>query len=160
MQEARFVISGQSGQETRRQIAGIEIGTGNHDDAYALTTPTMVTPSMNANQPSNGGNTGNQCGQHSRGIGALQTGSRWISEVRTNVATADRDFLGLVELDTHADMCTIGSNFRITSYTEKSCNVSPYHPKYEGINDCPIVQAATIHTDGETAASYILVINQ
>jgi hypothetical protein len=122
--------------------------------------PTAVTPSANANQSSSGGNAGNQFGQHSRGIGALRTGNRCISQIRSDLTTQDHDLHGSVELDSHAETCTIRVNFRITAYTEKFCNVSPYHPKYEGIEDCPIVQATTVYMDSEIGASYILVINQ
>jgi hypothetical protein len=45
------------------------------------------------------------------------------------------EFCGYVDLDIHADTCTIGANFHITAYTEMSCDVTPYHPKYDSIRD-------------------------
>ncbi len=122
-------------------------------------TPTAITKSV-ANHPSSFSNAGNQFGQHSRTLGALHSGSRCISHVHTEINVGNRDFHGLIELDSHADTCTVGANFQITVYTEKSCNVTPYHLKYEGINDCPIVQAATAYMDSESGSSYILMINQ
>ncbi len=65
-----------------------------------------------------------------------------------------------MELDSHADTCTVGLTFQIMLYTEKSCNVTPYHPRYEGINNFPIAQAAAAYTDDDTRATYILIIKQ
>ena len=66
----------------------------------------------------------------------------------------------MMELDSHADTCTLGANFRVVAYTEKVCNVQPYHPDYQAQLDIPIVQAATVYTDPDTGESFILIINQ
>jgi hypothetical protein len=66
----------------------------------------------------------------------------------------------MMELDSHANTCTLGANFRVIAHTDKSCNVTPYHPEYQTQLDVPIVQAATAYTDPQTGDSYILIINQ
>jgi hypothetical protein len=48
----------------------------------------------------------------------------------------------------------------IIAHTEKACQVTPFHPKYEPIKDLPIVQAATACTDVETGKTFILIINE
>jgi len=65
-----------------------------------------------------------------------------------------------LELDSHADTCTVGSNCRIISYTAKNCHVSPYHPQYKAIENVPIVQAGVTYVHPETGLKYILIINQ
>lgn len=150
VQEARSIVADPGSQTTgRRRISGKEITPGARDDASAPTSPTAVTQSV-ANQPTASGNAGNRFGQHSRSLGALLSGSRQVSHVHMDLNPANKDFHGFVDLGTHADTCTIGANFCITAYTEMSCNVTPYHPKYESIDNCPIVQAATAYTDEET----------
>jgi hypothetical protein len=67
---------------------------------------------------------------------------------------------GHIESDTHADTCTAGENSRILSYSNKVCQISPYHPQYEALLDIPIVQAAVAYTHPETGITYILVMNQ
>jgi hypothetical protein len=65
-----------------------------------------------------------------------------------------------IDLDTHADTSCIGSDCRVIAYTEKTCEVTPFHPGYDSIQDVPIVQAATAYTCPETGQTYILIINQ
>jgi hypothetical protein len=69
-------------------------------------------------------------------------------------------YLGMMKLDSHANTCTLGANFRAIAYTEKVCNVQPYHPDNQAQSDAPIVQAAMVYMDPDTGESFILVINQ
>lgn len=126
-----------------------------------------------------GGSAGNEFGQRSRAryqdqedaryIGMFSSSQRYeynkegqhnnthtISKVHTN----REPILAHLELDSHADTCTIGANCRILAYTNKSCEVSPYHPKYKAVQNVPIVQAGTAYTHPDTGITYILVINQ
>ena len=68
--------------------------------------------------------------------------------------------MGRLELDSHADKACIGSDCCIIAYTEKVCQITPFHPGYETIKDVPIVQAATAYTDIETGNTFILIINE
>jgi hypothetical protein len=38
-----------------------------------------------------------------------------------------------IELDSHANTSVIGNNYRIISYTNKTCQVTPYHPSYDSM---------------------------
>jgi hypothetical protein len=66
----------------------------------------------------------------------------------------------MMKLDSHANTCTLGANFRAIAYTEKVCNVQPYHPDNQAQSDAPIVQAVMVYMDPDTGESFILVINQ
>jgi hypothetical protein len=46
---------------------------------------------------------------------------------------------GSNELDTHANTTSAGNNFWVLSYTDKVCEVSPYHPDCDPIMDVPTV---------------------
>lgn len=63
-------------------------------------------------------------------------------------------------LDSHADTTCIGRNFRVISHTDKVCEVFPYHPGYESIQEAPIVQAAMAYDDPDSGETFILVVNQ
>jgi hypothetical protein len=65
-----------------------------------------------------------------------------------------------IELGYHADTCTLGTNYKVISYTDKDFNVSPYHPDYPAIDGIPILQAAIANTDSDTSETFILVVNQ
>jgi hypothetical protein len=76
------------------------------------------------------------------------------------VINVKTETLSFVELNSHADACTIGANCTVITYTEKTCNVTPYRPEYQALQEILIVQAATAYTNPETGETYILVINQ
>lgn len=65
-----------------------------------------------------------------------------------------------IELDSHGDTSVIGNNCRVISYTDKTCQVAPYHPTYDAMQDIPIVQAGTAYDDPNTGETIILIINQ
>jgi hypothetical protein len=161
--EARSLTSTDGSGTARRQISAVVSGGSSQDDvASALTTPTTIVVSVNTTNQNqdHGGSTGNQFSQWSRSIGALSSGDRQVNQVHSEISQTDNECFGHQELDSHADTCTVGANFRIISVSEKSCNVTPYHPKYKAIKICPIVQAGTAYTDPDTGITYILVINQ
>ena len=60
------------------------------------------------------------------------------------------------EMDSHADTCVVGSNFRLIELTGDTADVYPYNEKYEAITDVPIVWAATAWTNPETGETVIL----
>jgi hypothetical protein len=55
-------------------------------------------------------------------------------------------FVANSEMDSHADTCVIGPNFRIDKLTGEHCNVAPYSSNYKPIKDVPIANASTAHT--------------
>jgi hypothetical protein len=154
--EARSTTS-----EARRQIGAVEVVGGNNDDMLsAITTPLTVAQGS----ATIGGNAGNQFGQRSRSLGMIRSSGRHPSTRTSNQSAlqsnSPREFHGFIELDSHADTCTVGANFKVTAYTEKTCSVTPYHPKYKSMQDVPIVQAATAYTDPDSGETYMLIVNQ
>ncbi len=51
-------------------------------------------------------------------------------------------------------------NYQVIAYADKTCEVTPYHPRYKAIENVPIVQAGTATDDPVTWETYILSINQ
>lgn len=60
------------------------------------------------------------------------------------------------ELDTHADTCLTGKNFKVMEYTGVTADVLPYDTSYQAAKDIPIVWAATAWTHPETGKTYVL----
>jgi hypothetical protein len=147
----------------------VELNQVVDDGVSALTTPAPTPGSVTVGSSTLGGNAGHQFGQRSRFIGMFHTGSRMIvpqamatmslSSI-TSESNQNQEFYGSVELDSHADTCTVGANFRFIAHTEKSCNVTPFHPHYQSLQNVPIVQAATAYTDPESGETFILIVNQ
>ena len=63
-------------------------------------------------------------------------------------------------MDTHADTCVAGPNFRVDEFTGEHCDVAPYSSDYKPIKDVPIVNASTTFTNDETGETLILRFNQ
>jgi hypothetical protein len=104
---------------TRRQIAVIDIDSSTNikDAVSALTLPTASQPMNTTN-----GNAGNQFGHQARSIGVIKSGSRQTTSTRKVAAITIDDMAGhisTVDLDSHADTCLLGANFKVISYTEK-----------------------------------------
>jgi hypothetical protein len=158
--EAQSLTSTDGGGTARRQVSTVVSGSGQDDAALALTTPTTIVATVSTAGRDQGGNAGNHFGQRSRTIGALSSGNRHIHQVQSDFSQTDKECYGYLELDSHADTCTVGANCRIISVSKKSCNVTPYHPKYQAIRDCPIVPAGTAYTDPDSGITYILIVNQ
>jgi hypothetical protein len=49
-------------------------------------------------------------------------------------------------MDSHADTCVAGPDFRIDEYTGEHCDVTPYSSEYEPMSNIPIVNALTAYT--------------
>jgi hypothetical protein len=125
-----------------------------------------------------GGNAGNEFGQRSRAqppadderyIGMFHTSNRnetngdtTLIESTLNIAqiTTTECEIGRLELDSHADTCTAGKNARVLSYSNKVCEVSPYHPQYKAMQNVPIAQMGVAYTHPDSGITYILVLNQ
>ncbi len=84
-----------------------------------------------------------------------------IANVQTRLQQQDEHVAGLLELDFHADTCCLGATCIIISYSDKVCEVSPFHPDCSAMKDVPVMQARTAYDDPhQTGITYILVINQ
>ena len=101
----------------------MDSSTNIEDTISAVTSPTAAQPPNTV-----GGNAGSQFSQQSRSIGMIRSGPRHTNPSRhISAVTADEhDFHSTkVDLDSHADTCTLGANFTSKSYLEKECNVTP-----------------------------------
>ena len=63
------------------------------------------------------------------------------------------------ELDTHADTCVAGPNFRIDEFTGEYCDVTPFSNEYKPMTNVPIVNASTAFTNND-GLTVILRFNQ
>jgi hypothetical protein len=164
-QRAQILESRSNTPATRRQIAAVDVGR-EADVVSAVTSPTILTPgSSTVGSATIGGNAGHQFGQRSRSIGMIHSTPRSpAAEIRISSVSSkyqrDHECYGFAELDSHADTCTVGAMFKVTAYTEKTCNVMPFHPNYHSMADFPVVQAVTTYTNPESGETFILVINQ
>jgi hypothetical protein len=100
-----------------------------------------------------GGNAGNQFGQRSHTIGMIRSGKRADmnnTHGKSLMASITENWqdnaISYLELDTHADTSCVGTDCRIVASSEKTCEVTPFHPDYHPIRDVPIVQAAAAYT--------------
>jgi hypothetical protein len=85
---------------------------------------------------------------------------RSIGAVNNNERGFDPGFVANCELDSHADTCVAGPNFRIDEYTGEHCDVAPYSSDYEPMKDIPIVNASTAYTDERSGETIVLRFNQ
>ena len=51
------------------------------------------------------------------------------------------------DMDTHADTCCAGANWRPMAFTGLNCDVSPYSEEYAPIRNVPVATCATAVTD-------------
>ena len=63
------------------------------------------------------------------------------------------------ELDTRADTCCLGRNWRLLSITGQYCDVHGFHSELDAIKDVPVARCATAIKlpSGDTA---ILIVNE
>jgi hypothetical protein len=118
----------------------------------------------------NAGEQFSQKGAKNRNIGMFTTSPRMkyqgnnvndlIARTIARVSVSSLSESSYIELDTHADTSLAGANCKVIAYTEQMVEVSPYHPKDEGIKNVPIVQAGTAYDHPESGESYILILNQ
>ena len=72
----------------------------------------------------------------------------------------DGDREGYVELDTHADTCVAGKNFRMLEETGEVVNVTPFSDEYKAMKNVPITTVGTAYTSPTTGETVILVGHQ
>jgi hypothetical protein len=78
-------------------------------------------------------------------VSTIRTGSRHrtVSALESKDRGSDPGFVANCELDSLADTCVAGLNFRIDEFTGEHCDVAPYSSDYTPIKDVPIVNAST-----------------
>ena len=67
---------------------------------------------------------------------------------------------GWIELDTRADTCVAGKNFRLAEPTGETVDVTPFSEEYNAIGDVPIGTVETAYTCPKTGETIILVGHQ
>ena len=104
-----------------------------------------------------------------RMVVAPVTTRRRIMDTRRRVAVTgihdpthytDQGHMARCELDSHADTCVLGSNFKLIELTGEVVDVVPYHEEYDAKKDVPIVSAATAWTHPDTGETFILDYHQ
>ena len=96
-------------------------------------------------------------------MATIQTSSRTRSidaVSRNEEGETEEGTIARCEMDSHADTCVAGPNFKILEFTGEQCNVSPYTSDYEPITNVSVVNAATAFTDDSTGETVILRFNQ
>ena len=88
-------------------------------------------------------------------------GTRSINAVsRSDEFGTEEGNIARCEMDSHADTCVAGPNFKILELTGEQCDVTPYTNDNEPIINVPVVNAATAFTDESTGETVILRFNQ
>ena len=64
------------------------------------------------------------------------------------------------ELDTHADTCCTGANWKLLELTRDICKVTPFLDSYEPISKIPLARCGMVWTDPMTMQDYLLVSDQ
>ena len=64
------------------------------------------------------------------------------------------------ELDTHADTCCTGVNWKLLKLTGDICEVTPFLDSYEPISEIPLAHCGMVWTDPTTMQDYLLVSDQ
>ena len=104
-----------------------------------------------------------------RMVVAPVTTKRRIMDTRRRVAVTgvhdlthhtDQGHMARCELDSHADTCVLGSNFKLIELTGEVVDVVPYHKEYDAKKDVPIVSAAMAWTHPDTGETFILDYHQ
>jgi hypothetical protein len=150
---------------TKRNVGSIETDDGEP-------TPPGNDGAMNNANTNEMTSAGNEFGRRSRQrghnyIGMLHSSFRQtvIEQVvarmasQRNSSNSNIEIGEYIKLDSHANTSVIGNNCCVISYTDNTCQVAPFHPNYESIQDIPIVQAGAAYDDPNTGETVILIIN-
>jgi hypothetical protein len=68
--------------------------------------------------------------------------------------------IGRNELDTHADTCCAGANWRVLDTTNEVCKVTPFLDSYEPVKEVTVARCGTVWTSPDTGCEYLLVGDQ
>ena len=90
-------------------------------------------------------------GNRTRSINAVSRGDEFGTEEGT---------IARCEMDSHADTCVAGPNFKILEFTGEQCGVAPYTSDNDPIANVSVVNAVTAFTDESSGETVILRFNQ
>jgi len=68
--------------------------------------------------------------------------------------------IGRNEMDTHADTCCAGANWRILDTTDEVCEVTPFLDSYEPVKEVMVARCGTVWTSPDIGREYLLVGDQ
>jgi hypothetical protein len=68
--------------------------------------------------------------------------------------------IGRNEMDTHADTCCAGANWRLLDFTNEVCEVTPFLDSYEPVKEVMVTRCGTVWTSPNTGHEYLLVGDQ
>lgn len=68
--------------------------------------------------------------------------------------------IGKNEMDTHADTCCAGANWKLMNTRNEICEVAPFLDSYEPVKEVMVAQCCTVWTSTETGQEYLLVCDQ
>jgi hypothetical protein len=63
-------------------------------------------------------------------------------------------------MDTHADTCCAGANWRLLDFTNEVCEVTPFLDSYEPVKEVMVTRCGTVWTSPITGREYLLVGDQ
>jgi hypothetical protein len=63
-------------------------------------------------------------------------------------------------MDTHADTCCAGANWRLLDFTNEVCEVTPFLDSYEPVKEVMVTRCGTVWTSPNTGREYLLVGDQ
>jgi hypothetical protein len=64
------------------------------------------------------------------------------------------------ELDTHADTCCAGANWKLMETTNEVCEVTPFLDSYEPVKEVMVGRCCTVWTSPDTGREFLLVGDQ
>ena len=70
------------------------------------------------------------------------------------------DQLLRTSLDSHADTCCAGPNFKVIELSGEKVNLFPFSEKLSTVKDIPIATVATIWEDPHTGEMWLLIIHE
>ena len=64
--------------------------------------------------------------------------------------------IGRNEMDTHADTCCAGANWKLLDSTNEVCEVTPFLDSYEPVKEVMVARCGTVWTSPDTGREYLL----
>ena len=79
---------------------------------------------------------------------------------RPEIPQSVPEYIGMNEIDNHADTICAGPNWKLLELSDEYCNVSPFSADYKPKPNVPIAKCATTYTRPTSGASVVLVADQ
>ena len=63
-------------------------------------------------------------------------------------------------MDSHADTCCAGANWKVEHFTGQVCEVAPFLSQYDPVQEIPIARCSTVWTSPYTGKEFLLVADE